>query len=520
MSTPIPGPTWAPDGNNFLSDSNPDDFESLKRVYGWNGTTASALGLTPEQKNLTFIDVKGQQQTPQCPKADDIPMNDSLNDIENILKGTGASEQCIKDDDFYATESSGSMRGKVDTILGSAEAEAKFMTQEKNDRKRQVGCGALLVTSTNIVSKQKAMQCIVNSCKQDTNITLDTSASVTIETLELTPLQATQLAKLNNDIIQERNQMIQSDNTLLTSLRGSSIDQMNLLTKFIANRTALMNKAQKQQLYLYDRSITIRGTSIRVAANTQLAATIALSTEAQNKLSSLANDISKDVAQMEVANKLGVNAQDPVVKQIINQNSSKSISTSSSSITEIAQNTSIKSETKGVITISAPGNITLENTTVDADICATIVVQQIMAQAVSNGLTLASQTLTDNKSVGKVLNDVKGLDDYQNAVNEAIKAGTNASPGFGSGSSSMIKYIIIGVVLLAALGIAAKMFSGGSGQSPIVLSRFRTLGNIGHKLQYKMEPFDSIKKMSTGEQVGLGVVLALIIGAFIYVLAK
>jgi hypothetical protein len=513
MSTPQPTPTWPANGNTFTSNTNPDTFKALQDAYGWNGTTSTALGLTPQQKNLSFKDVDGKEQTPQCPKADDIPMNDSSNDIEKILKETGASQQCVKESDLYAKETSGSMRVKVDAFLASADAEAKFMSQEKNERKRQVGCGALLVTSTNIVSKQKAMQCIVNSCKQNTNISASAGASVTIQTLPLTDLQAIQLAKLNSDILDQNTQTIDSDNMLL---KGASIDKLDILTKFINNRTKLIKESQQQQLALYDRAITIRGTSIRVAATTNIAATIALSTEAQNKLSSLANDISKDVAQMEVANKLGVNAQDPNVKQIVNQNSSKSISTTSSSITDIAQNTTIKAEAGGNIKIVAPGIITLENTTIDADICATVVVQQIMAQAVSNGLTLASQTLTDNKSIGKVLNDVKGLDDYQNAVNDAIRAGTDASPSFGQGSGSFLKMALIGGAVLIGLVVLVNFIpKGGSQQQPIILSKF---GGYRLNSQYRMNSqYDS---KSGYKYAAVVVVLLLLFTALFFGLRK
>ena len=220
-----------------------------------------------------------------------------------------------------------------------------------------------------------------------------------------------------------------------------------------------------------------------MTATVNINASIALSSDAQNKLSALSEDISKDVAAMTISNRLGVNAMAPQVRDIINNNTSKSSTTAASSITNISQNTNATADGTGNVTITAPGTINIKNTTIDANVCATLIVKQIMTQAVTNGLDLAVKTLSDNKSVQGILNEVKGLDDFQKALNEAIKAGTDNTlpPG---GSSSMMKYALIGGLILVALVVLPNLIPKGGSQQPIVLSRFKSSNS--HKFGYRM----------------------------------
>lgn len=476
--------------------SIPYSFKDLQNAYGWDGKEPTALGLTPKQKeNLKFVDSDNKEKdASECPQAADIPMNDPTNDIEGILQKVGADKQCVKENDLYNQQSSGSMRGEVRSFLGSAGAEAKFQQQETNQRNRQIGCGTLIVKASNIISKQKAMQCILNSCTQNTDVSVSGSVSVEIKTLDLTPDEKRQKAELMRVQAEERSAMSESDNMLVQALitKNATQQQLDFLLNYIKNKQKLLETAQKEQLALYSRDINIEDTSVNVTLTQTTFVKVVLSSDAENKLKALSEDISKDVAEMNVANQLGTNAQDPNVQNIVNQNVGKSSSTASSSITKLAQNTNVRSDGSGRITIIAPGVINLKNTKIDANVAVSVILQQMMTQAVTNGLDLASKTMTDNQGIQKVLNDVRGLDDYQKAVNEAIKAGTGNTlftGGDGLGGS-MITYLIVGAAVLVGVMVLMNMSKGGGGGSTIVLptSRFRALSDIGHKMKYKMFP--------------------------------
>ena len=216
----------------------------------------------------------------------------------------------------------------------------------------------------------------------------------------------------------------------------------------------------------------------------KLSVKVELSTDAKNKLSAISESISKDVAEMQVANQLGVNAMDPSVKEVVNKNSSQTSSTASSSITNISNKTTVTTNNNSDIIITAPGEIIITGSTIDSNTVSNIVVEQMMKQAVANGLDIASKTLSDNKDVLGVINKVKGLDDATEALGQALKAGTdNTLPPPPTSGLTNIMYIaaIIGGVMV--LGMVFKMM-GSKSSSPPPLSRFRSL--VEHKMKYRM----------------------------------
>jgi hypothetical protein len=308
------------------------------------------------------------------------------------------------------------------------------------------------------------MQCIVNKCSQDTEVRGKAGASVSIQTLPLSENEQNILGKLNETFAKTNADLEKSANSTLSAAAANpnmTVEKLGVLSDFMRKRAELTQKSQEITLALYERDINIEKTTIKVAATVDAFVKVVLSTDASAKLASLAEEVSKDVAAMNIANQLGVAAQDPNVKSILNRNMNKSSSTSSSSITNIAQNTKVEADATGAITIIAPGNINLSDTVIDASAAAKIVVQQIMTQAVTNGIDLASKTMNDNQSVQDVLNKVKGLDDYKKVVNEGLRAGTDPGSNFGGGGSTT--WIIVGVVAVVVLVLIMMMRGGGGG---------------------------------------------------------
>jgi hypothetical protein len=483
--TPGPGQTYPPSWNW----DNPPNWDTMKQKFGWNGKTATVLSEPEPVVNASLKFKNGNNENKTCPQPEDPKMPDIDEKMADILKASGGDQQCKKTSDLFHQDSSGSIRGNVDTLLGSAEMEAKFQENSTSQKNTQIGCGTLMIKASNIISKQSAMQCIVNNCQSNATITANVGASITINTLPL----STQAEIDKAQIIDAQNQLYLSlttgDSNLLANLilKGASTDQITLFTQFSNGRIDLLKNANKAQLELYSRDINISGTTLTASSQLKLSAKLQLSSDAQNKLSALSESISKDVAAMQVSNKLGVDALDPNVKNLVNQNSSKSSSTASSSITNISQNTNITASSTSNITINAPGVINLTNTTINSTSLADIVVQQIMTQAVTNGIVIAAKALTDNQGIQNVLNQVKGLDDFQNAVANTIGKGTDAPPGFFDKKTSWITYLLIGAAALIGLVIVMKIINAQKGASPPPVSKFRALGDIAHRLRYKRE---------------------------------
>jgi hypothetical protein len=491
MSTPTPKPGVI----NYVAD--PPSWNEVKAIFQPNSfglpkDLQKTLGVTDKNFSFEGRDKNGEPVPRTCPAADDPPMKDVDKDVSDIIKSAGGDQKCVKDSDFYSQQSSGSMRAKVDSLFVSAEAEAKYQQSTMSNKQRQVGCGTFLLNASNIITKQKAMQCIINSCTQNTDVSAIGGASVQIKTLELSPQEVETKAKLEESITKQNTELEKSNTAALVAatLGNVSEEKLRILTSFLEKRASITSLSQLQLLQNYNRDLNITDSTIRVSVNVSAFVKVTMTTEANNKLKSLSESISKDVASMTVANELGTHAQDPAVKAIVSKNTSTSNSTSSSSITELAQKTKVSATGDGSIIIQAPGIITLTNTVIDANVAVSVIVQQLMGQAVSNGLDIATKTLNDNKSVSDVLNKVKGLDDFQKQLNEAIKAGTDAPPGFGDKPTSILTYVLIGAAVLVGVTILMKIINSSKGSTPSYIlppvSRFRSLADISRKMKYKM----------------------------------
>jgi len=495
MSTPTPKPGVI----NYVAD--PPSWSDVKTIFqpdnfGLSTDLQKNLGVTDSKFSFEGRNKNGEPEPRTCPAADDPPMKDVDKDVSDIIRSAGGDQQCVKDSDFYSQQSSGSMRAAVDSFLGSAEAEAKYQQSTMSNKQRQVGCGTFLLNASNIITKQKAMQCIINSCTQNTDVSATGGASVTIKTLALSPQEVETKAKLEENIIKQNTELEKSNTAALVAaqLGNASEEKLKILSDFMEKRASITTLSQKELLKNYNRDLNITDTTIKVSVNVSAFVKVTMTTEATNKLTALSESISKDVASMTVANELGTHAQDPAVKAIVSKNTSNSNTTSSSSITELAQKTKVSAVGDGSILIEAPGIITLTNTVIDANVAVSVIVQQLMGQAVSNGLDIATKTLNDNKSVSDVLNKVRGLDDFQKQLNEAIKAGTDAPPGFGDKPTSMLTYVLIGVAVLVGIVVLMKMTSKGGNNQPFIMPtlptlpalRFRSLADISHKMKYKM----------------------------------
>lgn len=465
-------------------------FDDLKRLYGWvprprpdcpNCGEATAFSFPEELKDTTSFKKKDNDTTnSQCPPP--IPPEQSKNKetVADLIRSSGGDAQCTQDSEYYNQNSSGSMRAQVETWIASAGAEAKWQQSTTSNRARQMGCGSLLIKASNIVQKRNTMQCIVESCKQETTISANAGATITISTLPLTPEEAIQKAELIEKNTEANLQAQASQDRIMSaSLEKLGMDKIEALQKYFINANKVRLDAQAAQLQLYSRNINIEDSRITVNAKTEINARIALSTDASNKLSKLSDDIARDVAEMTVANQLGVNAMAPQVKSVVSQNRETTDNTSSSSLSDIGQKTSVSAGASGEIIITAPGIINIKRTVIDANVTASVIVQQIMNRAIANGLELASKTMNDTQSVQGLLNSVSGLDEAQKAVNEGLKVGTENTLPSGGGSSAMIGFAVGGMILL--FGVLYMFFGRGGGSGPnIIIPQYKFDGNLSN----------------------------------------
>jgi hypothetical protein len=484
MSTPTP--TTKPTINSVLPTKNPNpSYQDLLDVFGWE----SGSNCPPNYPNCgtaTSFDLKknGQQrdtsfqgpnnQSKDCPVADppSVPKNEE-SDVSSIIKSAGGDAQCIKESDFASDISGGSVRAGVETLLGSAGFEAKWGAESIQQKNKQIGCGSLIVKASQIIQKRNLISCIVDSCKQDTTIAARANASVVIQTGELTDneqLYKAQLLQQQN----ETNEKITSDQlkALMPLYSNPAITEERIknLENLFDSINQLRLKAHQAQLKSYSRDINIDNTTIQVRADVNINAKVELTSDAKSKITQLSEEITKDVAELTVANTLGTNAMDPSTRNIVNQMSTSESNTTSTNITNIEQNTSISADASGTIIISAPGEIKITSSMIDANACVTIVVDQIMKRSIANGVELASKSLNELGSKIALTNDIKGLDDMQKALNDALKNLTSNTMNLGGAMQQYLIMFAIGFGILLLLGggvfLLTSFFKGGNRAPP------------------------------------------------------
>jgi hypothetical protein len=416
--------------------------------------------------SLSFKNDKGDQKS--CPQPEDPPMKDSVANMEDILKQAGADQQCVKESDFYSQNSSGSMRAEAEALFARMGAEAKWAQSTMSNKNKQVGCGTLLVKATNIIQKQKAMQCIINQSSQNTNVMVTANAKIQIKTLPLSLEQSQNMAKIQSDYLnlEERTQTkFVEQIARLATIPNVNQNVVQSMIDFQEKVNDSRILALEKLLQPYDRSITIVDSRISSTAEAKALVQVSLSEDAQNKLAVLSEGISKDVAELSVSNTLGVNAQDTSVKDVVNKNINQSSSSASSSIKETAQNTKATLGANSEIIIECPGRIDISRTVIDSNAVANIMLSQMMQNAIANGLDIAAKTLSDDQNVKKILNEAKGLDEQQKAINEALKVGTENTLFQNSGSSGSMMIVGIVLVILLILGGVLYLLFGGKGGS-------------------------------------------------------
>jgi hypothetical protein len=406
-------------------------------------------------------DEKKEKDT-ECPNPESPPLNKAITSTSDLLKAMGADNPCAKSAAFKASmEGGGSSAsgGIAGGFVGSYEESESYAKTDLQNQSRERGCGTYLANASNIVEKQNVMQCILNKCMNKASVVGRAGASVMIRTLPLSAEEKQNLMKLQAD---RQEYDMKADLEIMKTVSSLAKDltpsQMKELRETYANIKKLNLDTYKLALESYSRDIVIKDSTIRVTSSVDINTKISLTTDVQNKLTSLSESVSKDIANMLVQNELGVGAQDPNVRNAVDKNSDKQKTDVSKNIQNITNNTQISADANGNIVIEAPGKIAITNTTIEANAVAKVVLEQVMKQAIVNGMDIASKTLNDKATTQSVVNKVKGLEDLQRALNEGADIATKGATAATGGS----KKILLLIAILVVGFLVFKMIRGGS----------------------------------------------------------
>ena len=473
MSTP--GPTYDPIPDYLKNPQNinwsrPDRNSILSNTMSYNDFTPSG---TPAPG-------ASQCQAPQQIKSADI-----FSTATDIAQRMGADVQCIKSAQNNASTQAHSKAfdqrnatdvdysAKADAWIVSASVNASLHHQESttsaeqqsgsqnNQASYSAGCGSTLITANNVVQKQLAMQCVINNVSQDTTINAGASATITIHTLPLTNAEVaarTILETANDKITQNNSNAVRDLYMILVQKAkpdGTPFYSADDIIKLIQPLSDFYSKQQdKMNLSLesYKRDINISNSTIKNVVLSTVKTFNELSTSAKSDLATLSASIQKDLTAQNIANDMGVSAQDPNVKSMASKACESTSSSSSSSITNILNSLKATADASGKIDIYAAGIINITNSVITNDVTLQMATQAIMNQAIANSQSTAAQFLSDTVSNQGAINKVAGLETLQKAL------GTTISDAISANQKAIINSQDVGAQQLASYQDKVKNF--------------------------------------------------------------
>ena len=408
-----------------------------------------------------------------CQSPPELKAADIFTKADALAKATGSDQVCTKSSDNQSATNSTSFStsAQIATWVADASFTAGGQHSEtaQSQKNAQSGCGSSLTNATNILMKESQMQCVINNVSQSTSASANISASVSIRTQPRTPQENEALAALQ---AKNSDNMTKLRTTYAQLIQGAVLAKADIASvQVLANVQdkvlTLADAANTRSEDAYSRNLTLKKVTVKQTGSVSMKLSVQLSTSAQASLTNLAQSVSKDVTTQALANTFGTSVLDPNVKQAASNATEKNAASAASSISNITSNTKLDVSMGGAIEISCPGQLTLEDVTIDQNFVATVIANAVMNQAVTNGISAATSFLSDTANAQSVANKVAGMDDLQKALNAgvegAIKAGNE--PVTAAVAASSTNKIIGAVVTLAVLFLIYKFFIGGSSSS-------------------------------------------------------
>jgi len=458
MSTPMPGtPTPGPTYFDMASPI-PDYVNKGAKDINWDNPTLEEI-----KSNLARVggakNVKGSPgfnpQAPTCEKPDPIKPADIFNKASEIADSLGGNQECIKEartksdesgessayDERHGTDFDTQANYEANLLLASAKGGFSMSGRQKDSKTTagqshrtsmdnaslQKGCGSTLITATNMVQKQMAMQCVINNVSQTKEIKAGATATILVQTLPMNDVEAGLKEKAIAALL--RIQTANSDSIKAVTLALiNRIDPTDLNFAAKITQTILPMKdfyeTQEKNMQLavdsFDRSITIEDSVLSNTTDVSIKVFDELTTSAKSDLATLSASIQKDAVSQAMANDMGTSAMDPNVKSMAQRACESTSSSSSSSITNLLNNMKCTMDSKNTITIISVSRISLKRVKLTNNITTSLCAQSIINQAVTNALSASAQFMSDTKNSQDVVNKVAGLNDLQKALGDTV----------------------------------------------------------------------------------------------------
>jgi hypothetical protein len=379
-------------------------------------------------------------------------VGDFVNNMDKLLRESGASEVCTKEADTWGTQMQTS--GKVKVPFASAGFSASLSAFENS--MNQKGCGQLFVSNQEISNKSYEAQCILNSSTQSVDTNISNVNNISIQSLPLTESEIISRNIFSNSLLETKQKMFDKLIEAISKLKAAGIDT-STFEKLLNSIDLNNNKDISDAVYkIYGRPVTINNSTFKQSIKINSKQQISLNNDQQQQLSKNAKAQAKQAAEATLAQKLGVNALTESQKQILNNTVENSSILSQENITKQMSSFSSSTDSSNTITISAPGPIILDNITLDQSVLASVAAELLMSTSSAVGVSAANSFVADQLAKGVQDSEVKGLEDLQDSLNRGIIGAIDATGG--GGNSGL--FIVIAVVVFILLMIGLLFFFG------------------------------------------------------------
>jgi len=372
-------------------------------------------------------------------------LKDVVSTAAQLAESMGANETCKKSldisnkTDFSSTM--GQLGGSANLLFGLSEMEMQgsFATEDKmteiKQKMSESGCGQIAINVSNISQKINNINCIIKNSMTEQNVVQTTSASINIETTEITDAEAEALETANISV-----QKILEAKMKYSKTELSGDDIVSITNAFLKP---------------YNRDVNFEGGVLNQKVSGTVKTQCILSEEAETEIKQLQKQIATDVAETNVATSLGVGASDPNTRSMISSDQNIENNTINSDINEKVKKVSVTNATSGQINIKCAGYLNMKNIVIDQDVVANLISDLIVQDAIKTGMTTSVDILSQMESKSTSENESSGLEDLQKENAEANKGSVTLPPqldfGGGGGGSGSGSSLLLAIIVLVAI---------------------------------------------------------------------
>lgn len=359
--------------------------------------------------------------------------------ISDQLKAMGADQECKQEFDTAYAAASASFSGSVPfaSVSGAVSANAGSSSSKNS------GCTDIIMNATSSVTRRINMACIINQNKQQSNFTVGANATVKVQVN----------AKIWHDSFQEALASTQKNIAQLNKL------PINNQFEYDMRQNSLKALQTIVQMMGTPPKLKITNSTIKAKANSTVSIVSHLDVANQQKLEDEFKNQAKAATDTALQKTAGLGAQQQKnFKSLVDnkfkteaQNVTKNVQTSMNMLTVSSQN-------NGDILITSSSDITIQDTTLDAQAFAQFQSQNLMQAANTFGQKVAADLITEANNTMSSKEQTDGINDLaktlgdnaanlQKAVNEGAK-------------NNFIPYIIAAIAILILIPILAHTREG------------------------------------------------------------